>query len=435
MAAPSMSRTGGTRRNRLGYLAVVSGTASYNRRARVLRYFYCLFSLLVVLPSAYAVPAAALVVLALLGPLLNQTMLLYAGGRLRRLTPLRLIAESSERTEGRHQLNFPAYLEIAGLCALVVCFSWVATDLPDWLRLIGLLLAVAYTTSVGHAIYIDHTWFNPDETRPPWWHEVLRRLAGPSTSVLVAALALPGTWTAEERVGVAVISAVPLLIGVRVADLDQMIILVPEIAEEEHQRGHDLVVHEIERALAPSLRALEALTRIRQDEAPVLHELAVHARSGLEEILDAPAGQQRYQPSLDTLLGPTLTVARAIGVDIEARVEPESLSEADTETAAWCLQDLVGNAINADASSVGVRLSRSGPRLVITVTDDGSPMHLAVWKAEGTSSGRLEQHLVALGGALHLEAGPGGKMVTASWLSDTLLGAPGVGAPTGGMVT
>lgn len=428
-------RSGGTRRNRLGYLAVISGTASYNRRARVLRYFCCLFSLLVVLPSAYAVPAAALVLLALVGPLVNQTMLLYTGGRLRRLTPLRLIAESTERTEGRHQLNIPAYLEIAGLCGLVVCFSWVATDLPDWLRLIGLLFAAAYTTSVGHSIYTDHTWFNPDETRPPWWHELLRRFAGPSTAVLFGALALPGTWTPEERVGVAVISAFPLLIGVRVADLDQMITLVPAVADEEHQRGHGLVVHEIERALAPSLRELEALTRIRQDKAPVLHELAVHARSGLEEILDAPAGQQRYQPSLDTLLGPTLTVARAIGVDIEARVEPESLSEADTETAAWCLQDLVGNAINAEATSVGVRVRRSGARLVITVTDDGLPMHLAVWKVEGTSSGRLEQHLATLGGALHVEDQPGGKMVTAWWLSDTMVAAPGVGAPTGGMVT
>ncbi|MET1004657.1 MAG: hypothetical protein ABWX96_03860 [Propionibacteriaceae bacterium] len=408
------SRRSQQRRSRLSYLAVLRGTSSYNRQARQIRLLSTLAALVLVLPSRQAGWAVPLVLLALAGPLLNYAMALYYRGRLRQLRVLRTIAGVTDRTEGRQQLNFIAYVELAGLVALAVVFSYVVTDLSATWRLLGLLLAVAYTTSVGHGIYSDHTWFNPRESHPPWWHELLRLFAGPSTAIAFAALALPGDWTASQRIAVLVISGLLLAISVRVWDLDSTIAVVPGIVEEERRLGRELVVREMGRALTPSVLEMERLTEPYRDRAPVLYELALHARTRLEEALDAGGAPSR-QLTIDNLLGPVLTLARAIGVTVDVELEVTALSEANAETASWVLRDLVGNAINADATALEVRLRRDGAALEISITDDASAMHLGVWKAPGTSSAQLERHLISLEGALEMQEKEQGKIVTARW--------------------
>lgn len=403
------------RRTALGYRAVLRGTSPYNGRARQVRLGMTVIALVLAALSSRAWLAVPLVGAAAVGPLVNYLMVFYYRGQFRQNAALRRVAAVNDRTEGRQQLNLPAYLEIIGFVGLIVTFSWVAVDLDVSLRLIGLLLAVVYTTSVAHGVYGDHTWFNPAETRPPRWHELLRAAAGPSTAAVVAILALLGSWTPDQRAAVLVISALPVVVSIRIWDLDPIMAELPAVVEEERRRGRELVVTETERALTGSLAELEQLAERHRRDAPVLHELAVHASSRLRSILVETSRTDRPPLDLDTLLGPVLTLARAIGVNLQIEMQPDRLGDVDEDLVAWVLQDLVGNAVNADATTIGVRLDRDGLDLVVSVADDGAPLQGEVWKTPGTSSARLEKHLRSLSGSLELGAEVHRKEVVARW--------------------
>ena len=54
---------------------------------------------------------------------------------------------------------------------LIAIPSWLATDDPLWAASsVGAATVFLITTSL--LIFNDHTWFNPDETEPPAWHEI-----------------------------------------------------------------------------------------------------------------------------------------------------------------------------------------------------------------------------------------------------------------------
>lgn len=417
MAGSRMRITGSARRHALSYLAVLRGTSSYYRQARQLHTVLALIALVLVLPSEHAAAAVPLVLVGLSGPGLNYLLAHYDRGRLRSVSGLRWLASSTERKEGRHQLNLPALLEIIGVLTLTAAFSWVVDDLSAGIRLTGLLATAALGVSVAHAIFSDHTWYNPAETSPPWWHEALRRVAGLSTTALVGVVALPGHWTPAERSAVAVVSAFPLVVGVRIRNLDRVIVDLPAVAAEEHQRGRDLVITETERALGRPLAELERLAAEQAADARVLLALATHARSRLRETLAAVEQPGLPRRSVDELLGPVLTLARAIGVAVEVEVSPGALTDSALPTAVWVLRDLVGNAINADATHVWVDVCGEGAEVRLAVSDDGRPMPAGVWKSAGTSSARLERHLILLGGSLAVREKPGGKVVTAAFVA------------------
>jgi signal transduction histidine kinase len=403
----------GSRRNTVSHLAVLRGSSSYHARARAFHVVLALAALALVLPSDRWLVAVPLVLVSLLGPGLNVLMARNDRDRLRELPVLRRIADSVDQKEGRHELSPPALLELAGLVTLTVTFSHLVTDLPGGLRLTGLVLAMALTVSIAHAIFTDHTWYNPAETCPPVWHEALRRVSGPATAALVALVCVPGTWTTAERAAVVVISALPLMISVRIRDLDEILAVLPGLAAHEHRLGRDLVVRETEHALAQPLAELERIATRHQQEAPGLLTLANHTRTRFRQTLASVRQPAPQPPTVDELLGPVLTLARAIGVAVRVDVAPRTWVEADLSTAGWVMRDLVGNAINADSSAVDVTVRRDGAELVVSVADDGRPMPAGVWKRPGTSSARLEQHLILLGGSLLTQQTPTGKVVTA----------------------
>lgn len=158
---------------------------------------------------------------------------------------------------------------------------------------------------------------------------------------------------------------------------------------------------------------LELLAAEHAADAPVLLALATHARSRLRDTLAAAEHPGAPRRSVDELLGPVLTLARAIGVAVELEVAPGVLTDSVLPTAVWVLRDLVGNAINADATHVRAQVRGDGGRVRLAVSDDGRRMPAGVWKSAGTSSARLERHLILLGGSLTAEDTPGGKVVTA----------------------
>ena len=106
----------------------------------------------------------------------------------------------------------------------------------------------------------------------------------------------------------------------------------------------------------------------------------------------------------------------AVRVNAERNdIEVETLGTDDRDLARLVLSDLVGNAVNAGAGVIGVRVAREAAHLVIEVRDDAPPMPPSVWKGPGTSSARLESRLVGLDGSLTSRPEGRTKLVVARW--------------------
>jgi hypothetical protein len=382
-----------------------------------------LVALLISMFSAHRL-AVGLVLIGVAGPGLNYLMAMsFRWRRLRRIRWLAAIDAITVRTDGKHQLNLLAYVEIVGFCAMLTAFSWIATDLTSPLRLGGLLAAVLYTTGVAHAIYADHTWFNPAESQPPVWHEILRLVAGPSTTAMAAGIALPAPWPPAERLAVIAIVMIPLLATIRIWDLDQTVGVLGAVVDQERSRGRNLVVAETAAALSDTLDTLELLAREHRSDAPVIHDLALHAKLRLRDTL-ALSNETPQPTRADDLFGPALTLARALGVATEVSTELEWLNDDDAQLASWVVHDLVGNALDADTPRVAVSLRGNSSAIEVSVADEAHPMPPGVWQSPGTSSARLAAHLVSLGGMLEVHERPEGKVVSARWLSRHSQGRP-----------
>ena len=298
---------------------------------------------------------------------------------------------------------------------LIAIPSWVATDLPLWARLIMLAAAVGFFVSVALLIFIDHTWFNPDESDPPAWHEIFRLLAGPIAGALVCAITLPADWGSNGWWAALAISLWPVTMNLRISDTDLIMDDLPRLVREESHAGRELVINETHGALSTNLRLLEQRAREVRSVAPAVYDLAVSANSRLRETLTLARLDQESSTAVQNLEAPVLTLARAVGARAQVQVTVDRLGPADRDLARLVLNDLVGNALNAGAGDVRVTIAADGPRVAISVTDDAPPMAPGVWKTPGTSSARLEARLTALSGSLYSAEQPGTKTVTACW--------------------
>ena len=319
------------------------------------------------------------------------------------------------RTDGRHRLSLGSYIEIPESCVLIAIPAWVTTDLPLWARLIMLASAVGFFISVAMLIFVDHTWFNPDESDPPAWHEISRLLAGPIAAALVCAITLPADWGPAGWWAALVISLWPVTMNLRISDTDLIMDVLPRLVREESHAGRELVINETHGALSTNLRLLEQRAREVRSVAPTLYDLAVSANSRLRETLTLARLDQESSTAVQNLEAPVLTLARAVGARAQVQVTVDQLGPADRDLARLVLNDLVGNALNAGAGDVRVTIGADGPQVAISVTDDAPPMAPGVWKTPGTSSARLEARLTALSGSLNSAEQPGTKTVTACW--------------------
>jgi hypothetical protein len=153
-----------------------------------------------------------------------------------------------------------------------------------------------------------------------------------------------------------------------------------------------------------------------RDKAPALYELAVSANSRLRETLTLAQMDLDSSTAVANLAAPVFTLARATGARAEVDVSIESLEGADRDLARLVLNDLVGNALNAGATTVGVRIEGgTNGSVTISVTDDARPMAAGVWKTPGTSSARLEARLQDRSGSLRVSSAGEGKTVVARW--------------------
>lgn len=411
-------RLGRNRRNRVAYLALLRRSGDHVLRAGIARTFYLAVISVGAVFSENRVPALAVCAVAAVG-----NYLLWNNERhIRRGTPPRFWLTSVYRqnvstTDGRHRLSLGSYIDLPSAFLLTAVPAWVTADVPPWLRLVMLGATVMFLISTVMLIFNDHTWFNPEETTPPVWHEVARLLSGLVTAVPLAAIVLPAFWGQPGFAAAVVIVLLPFMISIRVADVDQLVTVLPRLVAEEAHAGRELVISETHGALSTNLRLIEQQAREIRTLAPTLYELAVSANSRLRETLTLSHVGLDSSTGMEALAAPVFTLARAVGAKADVEVTIAALSEADRDLARLILSDLVGNALNAGAGVIAVQIVDVDGFATISVTDDAPPMAAGVWKTPDTSSARLEARLTGLSGSLTQAQHASSKTVTARWMA------------------
>ena len=324
------------------------------------------------------------------------------------------------KTDGVHRLSLGSYVEIPEAFVLIAIPAWIATDDPQWARLVMLAAGTVFLITTSLLIFNDHTWYNPEETDPPAWHEIFRLLAGPITALPVCLIALPADWGPNGWLAALAISLMPLaVVGSRISDTDLILKTLPALVQEESHAGRELVLSETHGALSTNLRLIEQQAREIRDLAPTLYELAVSANSRLRETLTLAQLGRDSSRSVQNLEAPVFTLARAVGAKANVDITVETLSPTDRDLARLVLNDLVGNALNAGAGAIDVAIAPDDGRVAISVTDDAPAMVDGVWKTPGTSSARLEARLGDLSGSLTSAHNGATKTVTARWVPES----------------
>lgn len=413
-------RLGRQRRNRVAYLALLRRSSEYTLRAGIAR--SAALAVLVVFACLSDQRWWALLVCAVAA---TGNYLMWVNERYTRrgseprfwLSAVYMRNVSS--TDGRHRLSLGSYIDLPAAFALVALPAWVTADDPTWIRLVMLGAAVMYLISTSMLIFNDHTWFNPDETAPPAWHEIFRRLGGVVTALPACAIALPAFWDSDGFAAAVAICLVPLTVSLRLADVDLVVKILPRLVQEEAHAGRDLVISETHGALSTNLRLIEQQAREIRHLAPTLYELAVSANSRLRETLALSRVGSESSTTIENLAAPVFTLARAVGAKASVDVRIAHLSDDDRDLVRLILSDLVGNALNAGAGAIDVVVDEADGLTAVSVNDDAPPMAEGVWKTPGTSSARLEARLQNCAGSLTAAQQSGTKRVTACWRAET----------------
>jgi signal transduction histidine kinase len=343
-----------TRRHRLAHLIITRRLARFER-------------------SAFYFRAAAVVVAALacLASSHHVWVVLIAPA----LIALALDATTAQRSRGAAAALTLLWV-LAGLL-LAALPAWVVTDLPFLVRCLGLGAADVVVVSVAGALFLHPGWFDP--ALPSRWPlEQLRRLAGPVSAVVTAAIIVPAPWPVGTMPAVWACALVPLFVGARIHGVDQTVRNAVPLIREEGQRGRDQVLREIHGTLSTELRQLEQYARDHRGTAPELYERAVSANSSLRETLTLTDEERDTSTTTDTLVAPVLTLTRAEGAAATVRVEVDHLADGDRDLVRLVLNELVGNALRAGAAALevtvtGARTAPAGPTpdrggLLVTVT-------------------------------------------------------------------
>ncbi len=409
------------RRNRISYLALVRRSSNYTMHAWYIRVVALVIIASLSIESRSSILAIALCLATSLGSLLlwiNERHL--RRGTVPRFWLSQVYLRNVIKTDGVHRLSLGSYFEIPEAFVLIAIPAWIATDDPQWARLVMLAAGTVFLITTALLIFNDHTWYNPGETDPPAWHEIFRLLAGPITALPVCLIALPADWGPNGWLAALAISLMPLaVVGSRISDTDLILKTLPALVQEESHAGRELVLSETHGALSTNLRLIEQQAREIRDLAPTLYELAVSANSRLRETLTLAQLGRDSSRSVQNLEAPVLTLARAVGAKANVDITVETLSSTDRDLARLVLNDLVGNALNAGAGAIDVAIAPDDGRVAISVTDDAPPMVDGVWKTPGTSSARLEARLGDLSGSLTSAHNGATKTVTARWVPES----------------
>ena len=316
------------RRNRISYLALVRRSSNYTMHAWYIRVVALVIIASLSIESRSSILAIALCLATSLGSLLlwiNERHL--RRGTVPRFWLSQVYLRNVIKTDGVHRLSLGSYFEIPEAFVLIAIPAWIATDDPQWARLVMLAAGTVFLITTSLLIFNDHTWYNPEETDPPAWHEIFRLLAGPITALPVCLIALPADWGPNGWLAALAISLMPLaVVGSRISDTDLILKTLPALVQEESHAGRELVLSETHGALSTNLRLIEQQAREIRDLAPTLYELAVSANSRLRETLTLAQLGRDSSRSVQNLEAPVLTLARAVGAKANVDITVETLS-------------------------------------------------------------------------------------------------------------
>jgi signal transduction histidine kinase len=403
--AVTVVTTSASRRHRLAHLVVRRRAASFSRRSSYVR----------------AAALASLLLVCTFGRSTGWVVLLL----LPALVALGLELRPRPGATGVTHLAWWTW----SAPVLVAVPAWVLVDLPFVLRAWALASAMVVVVSVVTAVCIAPGWFDP-ERRSRAAAEWLRRAAGPLAAGGSAAIVVPADWPPDALPAVWALAVLPLVVGSRVGALDRTVRNAVPLIQHQGQLGRDQVLREIHGVLSTELRQLEQYARHHRTEAPALYERAVTANSSLRETLTLSDERRETSTTTDTLLAPVLTLIRAEGAAVDARIEVAWLHPSDREVARYVLNELVGNALRAGASRLQVTITdgrdtaagsgpvpRPGPGTVmIEVTDDGDAFPVERWGRPGSGAARLRDLLSARDGVLTPPDHPSPpKTVRARW--------------------
>lgn len=191
-------------------------------------------------------------------------------------------------------------------------------------------------------------------------------------------------------------------LAARQADLEATRTRILESADRQRMEAADELRDDLI-LLARTGDDIDRLKAFDDDERLVL--IAGEVTAATVEIEGIVAGVPPFDLGGGRLAEALATLARRSPLPTSVRTTPDSMGDADTETALFyaCTEALANVAKHARASSIEVILHPEGDELVLSITDDGSG------GADPTGSGLLGigDRLAACGGRLRVQSHPG----------------------------
>ena len=187
---------------------------------------------------------------------------------------------------------------------------------------------------------------------------------------------------------------------------------------------HDLLGHTLSVIAIKAELAAKLLARGDGQAEREIRDVETISRHALREVREAVAGFRRVD--LDDELAAARLACEARGIRLAVDRPPIDVPPDREVVLAMCLREAITNVVrHSDARHCRVGLAREGPRIRLTVADDGVGGVIG----EGTGLSGMRERVERAGGEVKLDSG-GGVTLTVRLPVDA--GPPGVGVRTPG---
>jgi len=325
--------------------------------------------------------------------------------------------QSALDRHGHHKNNVAGKIDLVASAGLGLIGPFAMPAQSSGPRLAAFAAAGLFVNSAVLGAFVDPAFYNPREDAPRWMEQV-RAVAGPTLAGIAVLIAAVADWPPTAWPTLLVICVLPLLVQVRVRETDRLMVRGARQAEEAQVVGRSDVVQAAHSMLSMPLS--EAVRRARDyaESDPDTYDLLRLIRSRFRQLTALEEGVDVDVEWPGVLVRPIEALCRPLGVIPKIRIEVSELIGVDRDIAAWALEDLVGNAVNAGAEhvSVDLTLGSDGQILRLQVTDDADPFPVDTWDAATGGLARLRRRLRPVGGELRLIGTASTKTVAATWM-------------------
>jgi hypothetical protein len=319
---------------------------------------------------------------------------------------------------GRHKNNVAGRIDSIASVGLSLIGPFAMSTERLVPRLVAFAAAGLFVSSAVSGAFLDPAFYNPHEDAPRWMERV-RAIAGPLLAGFGALIAVCADWPPAATPTLLLICASPLLVQVRVRESDRLMVRGARQAEESKVVGRSDVVQAAHSKLSMPLGEAVRRARRHADKDPESYDLLRLIRSRFQQLTALEDGADVSVDWPDVLIRPIEAICRPRGVLPKFSIDVDELLGVDRDIASWALDDLVGNAVKADAGHVWVSLGPDADDRILhlQVTDDAYPFPTGTWDASTGGLARLRGRLRPLGGELKLiQVTSTTKTVAATWM-------------------